>query len=51
MKDLLCTPAIIFGIFSLIEPANYAIMDRKHVPVISSMIGGALGGVVLMVKS
>ncbi|MFQ9654318.1 MAG: beta-glucoside-specific PTS transporter subunit IIABC [Enterococcus sp.] len=46
----LCPPAIISGIFGVTEPAIYGITLPKKTPFIYSMIGGAVGGLFLMVN-
>lgn len=44
----LCPPAIISGIFGVTEPAIYGITLPKKKPFVFSMIGGAVGGLMLM---
>jgi PTS system beta-glucosides-specific IIC component len=46
----LCPPAIISGIFGVTEPAIYGITLPKKMPFVFSMIGGAVGGLYLMVN-
>lgn len=46
----LCPPAIISGIFGVTEPAIYGITLPKKTPFIFSMIGGAIGGLILMLN-
>lgn len=46
----LCPPAIISGIFGVTEPAIYGITLPKKTPFIFSMIGGAIGGLYLMIN-
>ncbi|EME3218927.1 PTS glucose transporter subunit IIA [Enterococcus faecalis] len=47
----LCPPAIISGIFGVTEPAIYGITLPKKWPFIYSMIGGAVGGLYLMINN
>ena len=47
----LCPPAIISGIFGVTEPAIYGITLPKKTPFIFSMIGGAVGGLMLMLNN
>ena len=47
----LCPPAIISGIFGVTEPAIYGITLPKKTPFIFSMVGGAIGGLILMVSN
>lgn len=46
----LCPPAIISGIFGVTEPAIYGITLPKKTPFVYSMIGGAIGGLYLMIN-
>ncbi|MTD38271.1 PTS beta-glucoside transporter subunit IIABC [Erwinia sp. CPCC 100877] len=46
----LCPPAIISGIFGVTEPAIYGITLPKKMPFVFSMIGGAIGGLYLMIN-
>lgn len=46
----LCPPAIISGIFGVTEPAIYGITLPKKTPFVFSMIGGAIGGLYLMIN-
>lgn len=47
----LCIPAVISGICGVTEPAIYGITLPKKTPFIYSMIGGAVGGVVMNMMS
>lgn len=43
----LCIPAVISGIFGVTEPAIYGITLPRRMPFFYSMVGGAVGGVVM----
>lgn len=45
----LCIPAVISGIFGVTEPAIYGITLPRRMPFFYSMIGGAVGGVVMAI--